>query len=149
MNIREEFVANFREIHPKFTRLYTTILNRVNLTLPQYALLNQLEHLGPISMTEISEKLRITKPAVTNLVDRLETKRFLRRSPHPNDRRIILLEILSKGKKILAEIQTSSLSLLLKAYDQFNVSEHQTISRFYAALSKAMDEFLARTKHEK
>lgn len=147
MSNREEFTGNFREIHPKFTRFYVTILNGVNLTLPQYALLNQLMLLGSISMTEISTRLRITKPAVTNLVDRLQEKKCLKRVPHVEDRRVILLEILPKGKKIITEIQGRSLDLLLKAYDQFDKKEHQVISRFYAALSKTMDEFLARTKN--
>jgi DNA-binding MarR family transcriptional regulator len=149
MNERETFVASFRELHPKFSRMYAQILGRVDLTLPQYALLYQLMLLGIVSMTEISERLEITKPAVTNLVDRLEKKQCLKRVPHSEDRRVILLEILPKGKKIIAEIRGQSLGLLLKAYDQFDKKEHKIISRFYATVSKVMDDFLMRTKNEK
>jgi MarR family transcriptional regulator, organic hydroperoxide resistance regulator len=149
MNEREAFVASFRELHPKFTRMYAQMLNRVNLTLPQYTLLYQLMLLGIVSMSEVSSRLEITKPAVTNLVDRLEEKHCLKRVPHAKDRRIILLEILPKGKKIITEIQGRSLDLLLKAYDRFNSKEHQTISRFYATVSKVMDDFLVRSKNEK
>ncbi|MFA5159634.1 MAG: MarR family transcriptional regulator [Candidatus Omnitrophota bacterium] len=148
MNEREAFVASFRELQPKFTRIYTQMLSRVNLTLPQFALLNQLILLGTVSMTEVSSHLKITKPAVTNLVDRLEKKKFLKRIPHAEDRRVILLEILPKGKKIIAEIRERSIELLLKAYDQFNGKEHQVISRFYATVSKVMDDFLLRSKNE-
>ncbi|OGX13450.1 MAG: hypothetical protein A2351_06815 [Omnitrophica bacterium RIFOXYB12_FULL_50_7] len=149
MNDREAFAASFRELHPKFSRLYAQMLNRVDLTLPQYTLLYQLMLLGTVSMTEISGRLEITKPAVTNLVDRLEEKRCLKRVPHTEDRRVILLEILPKGKKIITEIQGQSLDLLLKAYDQFNEKEHQVISRFYSTVSRVMDDFLVRTKNEK
>ena len=149
INEREAFVASFRELHPKFSRMYTQLLTRIDLTFPQYTLLYQLMLLGTVSMTEISSRLEITKPAVTNLVDRLEKKKFLKRIPHTQDRRVILLEILPKGKKIITEIQGRSLGLLLKAYDQFDGKEHQTISRFYATVSKVMDDFLARTKNEK
>jgi DNA-binding MarR family transcriptional regulator len=149
MNERETFVASFRELHPKFSRMYAQMLGRVDLTLPQYTLLYQLMLLGTVSMTEISSRLEITKPAVTNLVDRLEEKKFLKRVPHTEDRRIILLEILPRGKKIITEIQGQSLGLLLKAYDQFNGKEHHVISRFYAIVSKVMDDFLARSKNEK
>ena len=148
MNERESFVANFRELHPKFSRMYAQMLTRIDLTLPQYMLLYQLMLLGTVSMTEISSHLRITKPAVTNLVDRLEEKKFLRRAPHPKDRRVILLEILPKGKRVITEIQGRSLDLLLKAYDQFNGKEHRIISRFYAAVSKVMDNFLSEAAHE-
>ena len=64
------------------------------------------------------------------------------------DRRVILLEILPKGKKIIVEIQGQSLALLLKAYDRFNATEHDAISRFYATVSKVMDDFLLRFKNE-
>ena len=97
-------------------------------------------------MSEISHRLEITKPAVTNLVDRLEEKKCLKRVPHAQDRRVILLEILPKGKKIITELQGRSLGLLLKAYDRFDAAEHDTISRFYATVSKVMDDFLARTQ---
>ncbi len=148
MIAREQFAAHFREIHPKFSRFYVHILQSVDLSLPQYALLNQLALVGSISMTEASGKLQITKPAVTNLVDRLEEKKFLKRLPHPDDRRIILLSLLPKGEKIIARIQAASLELLLKAYDRFNETEHAIISRFYATLSKTMDEIASRTKNE-
>ena len=146
MNDREAFAASFRELHPKFSHIYALMLNRVDLTLPQYTLLYQLMLLGTVSMTEISSRLGITKPAVTNLVDRLEEKKCLERVPHAEDRRVIRLEILPKGKKIITEIQGQSLELLLKAYDQFDGKEHQVISRFYATVSKVMDDFLLRAK---
>ena len=148
MGEREAFAASFRELHPKFSRMYAQMLTRVDLTLPQYTLLYQLMLLGTVSMTEISGRLEITKPAVTNLVDRLEEKKFLKRVPHTKDRRVILLEILPRGKKIITEIQGRSLDLLLKAYDQFNGKEHQVIRCFYATVSKVMDDFLLRSKNE-
>lgn len=149
MNDREAFAASFRELQPKFSRIYAQMLGRIDLTLPQYSLLHQLILWGTVSMTEISTHLQITKPAVTNLVDRLEEKKYLKRIPHAKDRRVILLEILPKGKKIIAEIQGRSLELLLKAYDQFTGAEHGTIQRFYATVSKVMDDFLLRSKNEK
>jgi len=148
MNEREAFVASFRELHPKFSRMYTQLLSRVDLTLQQYALLHQLMLLGTVSMTEISGRLEITKPAVTNLVDRLEEKKYLKRVPHTEDRRVILLKILPKGKKVTTEIRGKILDLLLKAYDQFDVKEHHIISRFYAAVSKVMEDFLLGLENE-
>jgi len=123
------------------------MLNRVDLSLPQYTLLYQLMLLGTVSMTEISSRLEITKPAVTNLVDRLEEKKFLRRVPHAKDRRVILLEILPKGKKTITEIRAHSLDLVLRAYDQFDEKEHHVISRFYATISKVLDDFLLRSEN--
>lgn len=148
MTARKAFAANFREIHPKFSRFYTQVLHSADMTLPQYALLNQLAHCGSVSMTEVSHRLQITKPAVTSLVDRLEKKKCLRRIPHPKDRRIILLVMLPKGAKLVSKVQTSGLELLLKAYDHFNEAEHAIISRFYTTLSKTLDDLAIKAKNE-
>lgn len=147
MNRRKNFVASFRELHPKFSRMHIQMLNRIDLTLPQYSLLCQLILPGAISMTEISSRLEITKPAVTNLVDRLEKKGFLKRIPDTQDRRVIQLEILPKGKKVITAIQGETLAVILKAFDQFNATEHEAIGRFYVALSKAMDDFSSRSQN--
>jgi len=149
MNSRKEFVTLFREIHPKFSRLYAEMLGEIDLTLPQYTLLYQLMLFGTVPMTEISSRLRITKPAVTNLVDRLEEKKFLERISHPKDRRVNLLNILPRGEKAVAKIQADSLGIILKAYDQFDSAERKIISRFYGALSKTADNFLERIENAK
>lgn len=149
MKNREKFVALFREIQPKFSQIYARLLGKIDLTLPQFALLSQLVILGSVSMTTVSRKLRITKPAVTNLVDRLEEKKFLKRVPHSRDRRVILLHILPKGEKTVATIRAHGLEFILKAYDQFTNAEHEVISRFYSLLLTAIDETLARGKNEK
>ena len=41
--------------------------------------------------------------SVTNIVDRLETQGFVRRVPHPTDRRTTLCEITDRGRKVCAE----------------------------------------------
>lgn len=143
MSEKEEFIRSFREIQPKFSRFYARILTQADLSLPQYALLNQLTTQGTVSMTEISGKLFISKPAVTSLADRLERNKLLKRVGHPSDRRIFLLQILPKGERVVRKIQTQALQFLLKTLDQFNVTERRTIIRFYTSLSKTMDQLLA------
>jgi DNA-binding MarR family transcriptional regulator len=142
MNERDELVSRFREIQPKFSRIYASILAHVNLTLPQFVLLTHLVQHKTISMTEISAKLHISKPAVTNLVDRLEKHGFLKRLPHPNDRRVYLIGIQPKGDRVVRETQVHAFGILLKAFDQFNAKEQKVISQFYALLSSTMDNFL-------
>lgn len=146
MSEKEEFSTYFRTIQIKFSRFYALILTEADLTLPQYALLNQLAAGGAVSMTDISEKLHITKPAVTNLTDRLETNKFIKRIEHPNDRRVFLLEIQPKGEKIVRRIQTQILEFLLKTLNRFEPAERKTIIKFYALLAQNMEGLLAHTE---
>lgn len=149
MAIRDEFISNFRGIHPRFTRFYNHILTKANLTLAQYALLSQLLQKETMSMTEISEKLHVSKPAVTNLVDRLEESNCLKRIRHPNDRRIFLIKIQPKGQKVVHDMQVILLNMILKAFDQFSDDERKTINRFHVSLSNSVDNFFIEKSNKK
>ncbi|GEM_PF-238223 len=149
MSEKEEFIRQFREINPKFSRFHACFLDKAGLTVSQYALLNHLTASGTIPMTELSSKLHISKPAVTHLVDQLERKHCIQRKPHPKDRRISLIETLPKGKKIIGEVQSKILTFLLTSLDQFSTSEQKTIRQFYAKLSGIMDEMLTKDRGQK
>jgi len=140
----EHFVSLFREIQPKFSRLYSRILTRADLTLPQYALLLELIQSlpNPVPMTYVSKKLYVTKPAVTSLVDRLEKNRFLKRLDNPEDRRVFLLEIQPKGRRVVRKTQGHLLKLLLSTVARLSPKEKNTVRKFYEALSKNLDEAL-------
>ncbi|MBI4357952.1 MAG: MarR family transcriptional regulator [Candidatus Omnitrophica bacterium] len=127
---------SFREIQVLFSRFYTTILNQYDLSLPQYALLSLLATSGLMTMTQASRKLHLSKPAITNLVDRLEETRFIKRFPHAKDRRIHLLKTLSKGRNLVRKIQNRALSLPLRTLSSFKAHEQKTVVHFYQLLSQ-------------
>ncbi len=137
-------IDEFRKIQPKFSRFYARMLDSANLTLPQYALLSELTQVAPkpMTMTAISRKLYISKPAVTSLVDRLEKQKFIKRIDHPKDRRISLLELQAPGKKVVTHMQGKILKVILSAVKPFSDKERQTIEKFYSSISKSIDETL-------
>jgi DNA-binding MarR family transcriptional regulator len=58
--------------------------------------LDALEHLeadGPLTQRQLGERLALTSGGTTLLVDRLEQAGWVRRRPHPTDRRYILVEL--------------------------------------------------------
>lgn len=134
MSEKDKLTRYFREAQVGFSRFFSVILTKTGLTLPQYALLNQLNASGVIPMTRASKLLHITKPAVTNLVDRLEKRRYLKRLPHPSDRRVFLLDIQPKGIELVCEVQNHALKILLDAFSKFSEREQKTITQFYALL---------------
>ncbi len=143
MKERGEFTSHFRNVSVKFSRLYARVLTNADLTLPQYALLNYLTNAGTIPMTQASKELHISKPAVTNLVDRLEKNKYLKRLPHPKDRRIYLLQIQLKGERIVRKTQSHVLHVLLETLDQFSTHERKIISQFYASLATTIGNALS------
>ena len=149
MTNEKELIAHFREMQTTFSRFYSTTLTKLNLTLPQYALLNELVHNGIMTMSQTSKKLHISKPAITNLVDRLEKSSYLNRTEHPKDRRIYLLKVKLKSIKVVRKIQSHILGIFFKTLSQFDAEDRKTVVRFYNSLSQQIAKALVRSKNSK
>ncbi|MFF2483907.1 MarR family winged helix-turn-helix transcriptional regulator [Paenibacillus sp. NPDC058071] len=54
---------------------------------------------GAVLMSELAARLGVTKGAITQLIDRLEAKSLVMRSPHPQDSRSSLLSLTENGKE--------------------------------------------------
>jgi DNA-binding MarR family transcriptional regulator len=52
-----------------------------------------------LSPNEIADRLIISRATVTGLLDSLERQDYVRRRPHPTDRRMILAEITEAGRQ--------------------------------------------------
>lgn len=60
---------------------------------------------GPLSPSALGQKLIVTRATVTGLVDSLERRGLVERSPHPDDRRSLLIGITPNGLEVLAEVR--------------------------------------------
>lgn len=55
----------------------------------------------PLSPTTIAERLLVTTASVTSLLDTLEKRGFLARSPDPDDRRKLLVTLTAAGQDVV------------------------------------------------
>jgi len=72
----------------------------VEVTPIQVMLLFFLQKNDGSSLTQISQGLMLENPTVTGLIDRLEKAGYVKRSDHPNDRRVYLVYLTEKGNKV-------------------------------------------------
>ena len=68
--------------------------------------LGLLRDSGPLSPSEIGERLIVTRATVTGVVDSLERRGLVVRTPHPADRRSLLVELTPEGRTVVAEVRT-------------------------------------------
>jgi DNA-binding MarR family transcriptional regulator len=68
--------------------------------------LGQLRDNGAMSPSDLGERLIVTRATVTGLVDSLERRGFVRRSPNPADRRGLRIEITPEGLEAVHEVRT-------------------------------------------
>ena len=80
-----------------------TLLRPFDLTFALFEVLTLLDFTrsGSLPMSKIGSRLQVHPTSVTSSVDRLETQKYVRRLPHPTDRRTTLVEILPAGRRSL------------------------------------------------
>jgi DNA-binding MarR family transcriptional regulator len=72
----------------------------IEVTPIQVMLLFFLQKNDGSSLTQISQGLMLENPTVTGLIDRLEKSGYVKRSDHPDDRRVYLVYLTKKGNMI-------------------------------------------------
>ena len=79
-------------------------VSEAGMCLTDFVALEALLHKGPLTITEIQDKVQLASGSMTAAVDRLEKKGFLRRTPSRNDRRAKLLELTPKGRSTVRAV---------------------------------------------
>jgi len=94
---REELIAAVIEASQESSTtavfFHTAIAERVGLGATDEKTLFILSRAGPITAGEIAQHTGLTTASVTNLIDRLERKGFVRRVRDTKDRRRIIVEL--------------------------------------------------------
>ncbi len=68
--------------------------------------LGQLRDHGPMSPSELGERLIVTRATVTGVVDSLERRGYVQREPNPNDRRGIIVQLTPAGLEVVGQVRT-------------------------------------------
>lgn len=80
-------------------------MDRYQLSPSARSLLAVLEGAGePLEPTVIAERVMVTTGSMTSLLDNLEKRGLVRRLPHPDDRRKLLVDITPEGGAIVDEL---------------------------------------------
>ncbi len=79
------------------------VMKRHDLTFARYEVLAWLatDPESSLTLSWISKTLRIPPATVTNIIDRLEGEKLVRRVPHPSDARTTLAVITPRGRKLV------------------------------------------------
>lgn len=78
------------------------VMNRWNLTLPQFDVLAELARAdaGGFTFVELSRLLLVTSGNLTGIVDRLEEQRLVERRPDARDGRVIRVALTERGRRV-------------------------------------------------
>ena len=88
--------------HRALTLLAEESITKAGLCLTDFAALEALLHKGPLTISEIQDKVLLASGSMTAAVDRLEKLGLVVRKSSPSDRRARVVELTPKGRRLAA-----------------------------------------------
>ncbi|WP_308286338.1 MarR family winged helix-turn-helix transcriptional regulator [Actinomycetospora endophytica] len=98
-----EIARRLRQLIVASDEYRRTMASAIEVSTTEAAVLGQLLHEGPLTPTLVAARAGLTAGSATSLIDRLATAGLVERTPHPDDRRRVLVELTPRG---LSAIET-------------------------------------------
>ena len=95
---------------------------------------------APRRITELAAEERVTQPAITLLVNRLEERGWVKRVPDPSDRRAVLVSLTPVGSEVFELLRAEYRALLHEEMAMLDDDEVETL----AAAVEILDRLIAR-----
>lgn len=108
MNERKPLVrqasAEMRSYQTAVDRFDEVVVGLLGINRTDGRCLDILEQRGAMTAGDLARHCGLTSGAMTTLLDRLEQLGYLRRVPHPTDRRRVLVELTAKARRRIGKI---------------------------------------------
>jgi MarR family transcriptional regulator for hemolysin len=84
---------------------------------------------GPLTQTEVAERLGIEEPSLVTLLHRLESEGWVARRSSPHDRRCKTVHLAVRAQRVIAQINWAAARLLHELLADISTHELQTCMR--------------------
>lgn len=84
-------------INKKIKDLHRRLIQKYNLTIPQYCVIRNLGKFGALQLKDLAEKCQLSRPTMTGVIDTMENHGLVTRESLPKDRRGLLIMLTKKG----------------------------------------------------
>lgn len=138
---KEDFLPLMRELvraYQAFAMYDAAGYRDSDLTVPQADVIFTLGNTDGLTFKEIGEKTLITKGTLTGVIDRLESKGFVRRVPCSDDRRCTRVSLTAKGNRVFENEFPRQIAYLKERFDRLKKSDRRAALQ---ALGKIRDLF--------
>jgi MarR family 2-MHQ and catechol resistance regulon transcriptional repressor len=127
----------------KLTRATESVLARLSrkgtiapLSQSQFAVLEALYHLGPLTQGQVSAKLLKSTGNMTLVVDNLEKGGWVQRARESDDRRQVTIHLTAAGQELIERIFPAHASAICEEMNVLTPEEQATLSELCIKLGK-------------
>lgn len=125
-------------LRPALLRLTRLVRNQrvdTSVTLTQLSALYSLAVHGPMSAGDLAAREKVQPPSMTRVLANLEGQRFVRRDPHPSDRRQVIIAITAEGTALLDSERRSRDAWLSCRLAELSADERDLLQRVVPILN--------------
>jgi MarR family 2-MHQ and catechol resistance regulon transcriptional repressor len=102
-------------------------LSSTGLTISQFAVLEALYHLGPMSQREIGQKILRSSGNITMVIDNLEKNQLVRRERKEADRRFFIVHLTDRGYSLINKLFPSHAAVIAKDFGVLTAAEQDAL----------------------
>ncbi len=111
-------------------------LDKANLTISQFGVLEALLHLGVLSQSDLAKKLLKSGGNITLVIDNLEKRQLVKRDRFLEDRRVVKVCLTEKGQQLISELFPKHVAAIMAEMSILTALEQEELSRLCRQLGK-------------
>jgi MarR family 2-MHQ and catechol resistance regulon transcriptional repressor len=112
-------------------------IERLSLTLTDFAILEALLHKGPLAVNDIGRKVALTSGSMTVAVDRLSERGLVERRGAEDDRRARIVHLTAAGRKVISAAFAKHAAALDTLGEELSAGERRQAIRLLKKLGHA------------
>ena len=101
-SLEDHIVSSIRRIVRAIEMHSQDLIAKVGLTSPQLSVLKAIPALSPATPTSVARHLSLSQSTVSGILDRLHSKKLVKREDSPSDKRLRRYRLSPGGKTLLA-----------------------------------------------
>ncbi|MDB4889075.1 MAG: putative MarR family transcriptional protein [Gemmatimonadetes bacterium] len=127
-----------RSVNALQTHLVPAIQKDFGITESQFAVLEVLHHLGPLSQGQICHKILRSGSNVTTVVDNLERDGLVRRDRDEADRRVQIVTLTEQGRSLIVDAFPTHVARVTTLMGVLSTVEQKELSRICRKLGRSV-----------
>ena len=131
------FIKLARSVNAVQSHVIPALLKDFGITESQFAVLEALHHLGPLSQGQLCQKILRSGSNVTTVVDNLERDGLVRRDRDEKDRRVQIVTLSALGSKLVQEALPVHVRRLTRLMNALTGEEQKELGRLCRKLGTA------------
>lgn len=134
------FIKMMRAANSLGANLARNLAAEADLTMSQFAVLEALLHLGPMSQSEVCAKLLLSGSNITTVIDNLEKRDLVRRTRRSDDRRVVDVSLTDKGRKLIAGLFPAHARRITSLFSALTPKQQDHLADLCRTLGKSIAE---------